>query len=462
MEKMILYLAEYGLYLAAFYLLYVFLFKGKHDHVFNRFYLLSSLLICLVLPFIQNIFSVEQVEIFSVVLNPIEIGAKGTSNLIIAGNETFPLIKLVAILYLLITAVLFFRFLYGIVKINAIKKNGTLTKYNGFNLVESDDISVPFSFFNNIYLPNNIYQEAERDIILEHEFNHIKYGHSGEKIFLLAHKVLFWWNPIAYKYFTELELVHEYQVDEKLSEKSTKKSYGQFLLSQFEHHAQFAFVNNISSHIKNRIIMLSSKNKTNTPILKWGSYLSLIAVVLFFHACTMDNEVPVTVVEENAITLNQSESPNENFIIESVVDTIVTFNPNTKEESIRYVSHDEKVFKNPDVMPIFGDCLTIADPDLKSECSQNNLLTFIYTSIIYPERARTNGTEGVVVAQFVIDKDGGIRSEKIVRSIGAGCDEMVLFVLRQMANSDQKWTPGQHEGVNVSTRYTLPVKFKLE
>ena len=82
MEQIIFYLIEYAVYLLCFYLLVLLAFKGKSDHRFNRFYLVSSNLICLCLPLIQNSIFLVEPEIFSAVLSPIEIAADGTSALI--------------------------------------------------------------------------------------------------------------------------------------------------------------------------------------------------------------------------------------------------------------------------------------------------------------------------------------------------------------------------------------------
>ena len=463
METIIFYLFEYAFYLLAFYLLYLLLFKGKKDHQFNRFYLTSSSIICLIIPMLPKAFYTSNPEMFAILLEPIEIGAKGTAEIISQGNESLPLLAIIALCYLSITVLMACKFIYGLAKINRYKKNGLKDVYKNNFIIESDEVKVPFSFFNHIYLPKGQYNTEEKELIIEHEMTHIKFGHSAEKILFLVNKVFFWWNPISHRYFRELELVHEYQVDEKLCQSSGKKFYSNFLLNQINSPAQYVFVNNISSHIKNRIMMISSNNKTTPSLLKWGSYLGLFFAVLFLHSCDVENDEPL--IEDNYKQYEKVEKvviPEGDSESLEVIDTISVFDTKTKEETTRIVKSQVQVYKQPEVMPVFGDCAHIDDVEAKYECSNQNLLTFIYSNLTYPKEAKDNGVEGMCVIQFVVGPNGTILGQDIVRSIGNGTDEAVDNVINKMNEVGNLWTPGRQGGQNVATQFTLPVKFKLE
>jgi protein TonB len=75
----------------------------------------------------------------------------------------------------------------------------------------------------------------------------------------------------------------------------------------------------------------------------------------------------------------------------------------------------------------------------------------------YPAQARRMGVEGKVFVQFVIGKDGSINDVKIIKGIGAGCDEEAARVMQ----SAPPWNPGKQRGKAVKQRYTLPIIFKL-
>jgi TonB family protein len=75
----------------------------------------------------------------------------------------------------------------------------------------------------------------------------------------------------------------------------------------------------------------------------------------------------------------------------------------------------------------------------------------------YPLDAVQNKIEGTVSLRFVVNSDGSMSNIEILQSIGGGCDEEAIRVLRTL----EKWVPGVKNGKNVSVYCTMPVKFKL-
>jgi TonB family protein len=82
---------------------------------------------------------------------------------------------------------------------------------------------------------------------------------------------------------------------------------------------------------------------------------------------------------------------------------------------------------------------------------------FIGHNMTYPSQARRMGIEGRVIVQFVVDKDGSVSDVKVVKGIGAGCDEEAERVLKL----SPKWSPGKERGRSVKVRMVLPIIFKL-
>ena len=87
----------------------------------------------------------------------------------------------------------------------------------------------------------------------------------------------------------------------------------------------------------------------------------------------------------------------------------------------------------------------------------NELLKFFAQNLIYPEIAKRAEVEGRVILSFVVDKNGNITNIKVLKGIGAGCDEEATRVLKIMPN----WIHGKQNGIPVLTRINLPVVFKL-
>ena len=85
------------------------------------------------------------------------------------------------------------------------------------------------------------------------------------------------------------------------------------------------------------------------------------------------------------------------------------------------------------------------------------LMKFFSKNIVYPEIAKRAGVEGKVILSFVVNKDGKISDIQVLKSIGAGCDEEAVRVLKIMPS----WVPGKQNGNPVFTRINIPVVFKL-
>ena len=140
---------------------------------------------------------------------------------------------------------------------------------------------------------------------------------------------------------------------------------------------------------------------------------------------------------------------------------LVPFSINGQSDDTKI--NNREVFKVVEEMPRFPGCENAdATTKQKYDCSKEKMLEYIYKNMKYPKEARDANVEGVVVAQFVVNKDGKIDEISIVRDIGANCGEVVLEVLNTMNSMEESWTPGKQRGKAVNVLYTIPVRFKLE
>ncbi len=85
------------------------------------------------------------------------------------------------------------------------------------------------------------------------------------------------------------------------------------------------------------------------------------------------------------------------------------------------------------------------------------LYKYIGRNIRYPNIARENGVEGKVYINFVVEPTGAVSNVKVLRGIGAGCDEEAVRVVKSLP----KWKPGKQRGKPVRVSYNLPITFKL-
>jgi len=83
-------------------------------------------------------------------------------------------------------------------------------------------------------------------------------------------------------------------------------------------------------------------------------------------------------------------------------------------------------------------------------------MSSIVKKIVYPEMARKNGIEGKVYVLVMINEKGGVDDVKVIRGIGAGCDEAAVKAVKE-----SKFNPGKNKGVSVKVKLSLPIVFKL-
>ncbi len=86
------------------------------------------------------------------------------------------------------------------------------------------------------------------------------------------------------------------------------------------------------------------------------------------------------------------------------------------------------------------------------------MTSYLQKNIKYPPLARENGVTGKVYVNFIVDKDGNIKDVKLIRGIGAGCDEEAVRVIKAMPT----WKPGKQNGRGAIVSFTVPVNFSLK
>ena len=112
----------------------------------------------------------------------------------------------------------------------------------------------------------------------------------------------------------------------------------------------------------------------------------------------------------------------------------------------------------PVVDPDEGKIFTIVEEMPSFPGGDAKLIEFIQKNTKYPPVARENGVSGRVFITFIVGKDGKVTDAKVVRGIGAGCDEEALRVIRSMPT----WSIGKQNGRPVQVQFTLPVNFSLK
>ena len=508
---------EAGLCWLLFYTIYYAFLRKETFFKYNRIYLLSTLAIGLFLPSLPNIqlfsFTPDVSNMSATIMEPITITAQRFSATlqtieVSATANNFNYLNLIILIWSLGTGIALLRFCYGIFKISQLYQKGTQKNMKGYQLVQTKEAHLPFSFLNTLfwsdyYLNNDI----EKNKILEHELVHIRKGHSVDNIIIALLLIPFWWMPPLYAYQTSLKIIHEYEADSHVTSYTSVNYYGNLLLQYAKSGFQLPLINSFAfTQLKSRIVMMTQEKSSPRQKLK---YLAIIPVLLIMTVF-MANTDPIITNSVSGITEQLANDPFDREAVRAELKTAVyaikdDFQKGNKALSKklhslkqRYPNHQSEivlifkevfkeffaennsaeykkafaahldaepkfafegeVFKFVDKMPMFPGCASSESNEELKKCHYKKMLNFIYTNIKYPEIAKEKDIEGTVVARFIVDKEGNVIEPEIVQSIGGGCDEEVLRVI----NNFPTWIPGEHNGKTVNVYFNLPVKFKLE
>ena len=224
---MIAYILKSSLSLLFFFGLYWFLLRKEKFFVFNRFFLIISIVFSLVLPKISipvNFQPAQNLEkvISSFNYNNQEISlSQNTFNKSkyqlqdIKQASGINISNILLIIYISGVITLLFRFLKNIYSILYQIKFSEKTNYNGYRIVLSESRTNPHCFFNTIFIDKQDYIKDKIDIdLLSHELEHIKQRHTLDILFIELIKSLYWFNPILIFYRKAITVNHEYLADQ--------------------------------------------------------------------------------------------------------------------------------------------------------------------------------------------------------------------------------------------------------
>lgn len=277
---------------------YHLVLRNRTFHHYNRYYLLAAVLISLLLPALKiDYFTLEVSNNIFLLIN--EVNLVDSIN---TSNEFSLLFYVFSVVIILISAVLFARFMHGILQIEQFKKRFPNEKMQGITFYNTDLESAPFSFFKNLFWKNSILLQSDLGKqILKHEMVHIEQKHSLDKIFLEIICGVLWFNPFFWMIKKEINLIHEYLADNKAVKKSDTKAFAQMLLaSHFSGDVLPGTSPFLSSNLKKRLKMLQ-KPKSQFSYIRRIMALPLLFLLAFAYMVNAKNkEIKIlnTLIEE--------------------------------------------------------------------------------------------------------------------------------------------------------------------
>jgi TonB family protein len=380
---------------------------------------------------------------------PIKTGI--LSRLLGTGPFVIKVINLFGILWVIGTALFIFRFLYSAASLWRLKKNrleiyDPRTKHifseaeKAFprpvraQIFESAKVKVPMviGFFSPyILIPRHLFKrlkESEIRGVFLHELSHIYHRDHMTAILQRIVTILNWWNPLAHTLSTDLSRAREEISDNHVLLRNNSKEYAECLVNLAERNTVLSrlpvSVAMASSHIplKERVKhILSKERKMETQLKRSTVWVIILAAFLCLglvsgyrltFATNQGSEQPESVRAENPIP----------------------------PEMVQEKKEQEKKEKPP--VRAEGD---IKPPKLIKKIDP-----------VYPEEARKEGIEGVVILEATADSYGRVQKVKVLRPV-AELNQAAIDAVKQWV-----YEPMIIDGEPVGVIFTVTCRFKLK
>ncbi|MFZ1704550.1 MAG: M56 family metallopeptidase [Saprospiraceae bacterium] len=370
------------------------------------------------------------------------------------------------------------RFLTGLYKIYVLAKKGKKIGFNDINIIETQAGHLPFSFYRYIFLDKANRTVPGLEIIVEHERVHIQQNHTIDIVLIEILYIFYWFNPFVILYKQAIRQIHECLADEVVCQQKTVPDYIHVLEQEQQHYFQVRLGNQFfQSQFKKRIQMMTKVKNQKSAKWTYLATLPLIAILLIFLTPLQltgkfqTSQPPFISITDTLPRKNvplQPDKPSRTTNKDEMAPPAPPTPPNPPKapnapappKATKQVS---EVTKSIDMMPRFYDksCENNESMEQKENCSRSKLMEYIAANIKYPQSAKNDSIEGMVVAQFIVSQNGKIKDISILKEPGSGCGDAVKSLLLDMNHRPNLWIPGVHEGKKVAVAYTIPVRFKL-
>ena len=112
--------------------------------------------------------------------------------------------------------------------------------------------------------------------------------------------------------------------------------------------------------------------------------------------------------------------------------------------------------RQAEIPPAWPGC----DPRM-GECTKARMEDFIAANLQIPLEAKAENAGGVVIMEFVVEKNGLIGEVKPVHDPGLGLATEATRIIELMKTKKIKWIPAEQDGKKIAYRYTTPVSFNV-
>lgn len=475
-----------------FYGVYLLFFRKDTFYLRNRIYLILTLL----LPTIIPVLKIPVVSTIAVASEPVSVFGNTVPS--VTSFETamsVPLnsldyYNLFAAIYFTITGILLLRVAISLISTYRIIKQGTVNNNQFPKIILSQNHLPPFSFFPFAVIPEEDYKSGKYDDIVDHEFAHIRQGHTFD--LLLGELIIAfqWFNPFVWLIKRSIILNHEYLADHvSLRNNKSVLDYQYRLLNFQSGFKNVSLAHNFNSLIKNRIIMINKKPTRKYAMLKNILILPVVAFVVYAFATPEYSYInkapqPLEIVSKPASIQVKSESPSVQKAVPIVViDGVIT--DKSPDAARKELGYNMGIGKNLSVKAAtekYGEKgangayeITTRKKALEMglkppfpRLSPDDYPTFqgqktsgfadwVAGHISYPTEAQARQIEGWVTLNFNVELDGTISKIASTTQDDKSLGDRVINAVR----SSPKWDRPKNPNVDEPYSTGITIKFRL-
>ncbi|MGJ1266764.1 M56 family metallopeptidase [Sphingobacterium spiritivorum] len=289
-----------------FIVLYFVLLQYVKSFKINRWYLLSSLILALMIPFF--VFEVEEPAMAIPLIEEIpavqyeaplapqhdfvetaqQVEVQAAPPVENSRPVIYDIIIGVMVLYFVGAVIMAIRFNKNLRRLYRKIVNAEQIREDEVTIVLLDEPISPFSFFRFLFVNRDEYRSGLEKDILRHEMAHIRQNHTWDVIFIETLLVFFWFNPALYFYRKAIQTNHEFLADEAVVSKGNHFNYLSLLINTVSQKHITTLVSPFNhSLIKKRLLMITRKpSQLRSHAFQLFSVLILIATIAIFSERT--------------------------------------------------------------------------------------------------------------------------------------------------------------------------------
>ena len=309
MKSLLYYLIQVTICSGILYGYYHFFLRNKKFHAYNRYYLLSAIVLSIVIPFfnIPIYFSTSQGK-SSLIFQTLTVISPYHANQVtynfnspVNHPSVFTIENILKAFYLAIAFLMFARVFMSMFQIKKLLGKYVVEHIDHIYFVNTEEPGTPFSFFKWLFWNKEIDLKSDQgQQIFRHELFHINKKHSWDNVFIETVMAIFWMNPFLYIIKKELAAIHEFLADEFATREVDKATYAELLLMQVLNTRTHLINPFFQNQVRRRMAMIMFSRAPEHQYFRKVMVLPIAAMIIALFAFTYKPNRSVLISRDSA------------------------------------------------------------------------------------------------------------------------------------------------------------------